>query len=164
MEYIPTIPSDTKPMTNLQKFYERAKFYADYNNGKGFDASPKNKAPQHLACAETVNAIHEDVFGEPICKINELSTYYLRRDLKERTDFKQVTREQAGPGTIIISATGYGGKNGIKHGHVGILYDYNNIMGNNSPTGLFNVNWTVDKWMKYYGEKGGYEVLFFNKL
>lgn len=159
MEYIPT-----KPMTNLEKFYQRAKFYADQNNGEGIDATPKDKAPDHLACAEALNKIHEDVFGEPICKINELSTYYLRRDLKERMDFKQVQEKDIGPGTIVISATGYGGKNGVEHGHVAMMYDTFRIMGNDSATGRFKINTNLDKWKKYYVVKGGYELLFFNKI
>lgn len=127
----------------------------------GTDASPDNLASSEYACADTVTSLINRV--DPSIKwTNKVSTYYLRRDLKAKSKFKQINIPERG--AIIISATGYGGKNGIKNGHCGIFLDSTNIASNNSFNGKLEQNYTLASWKNRYVTLGGYEVLYFRLL
>ncbi len=67
------------------------------------------------------------------------------------------------PGNVVISVTGTG--NGtITHGHAGICGKAGNIMSNDSATGLWQQNYSVVSWVKYYRGKGGMKVLVYEPI
>lgn len=120
----------------------------------GQDASPDDEAPDELACAETVNAIHKGAFGEFINVQGKLSTIYLALALAARADFLQVFDPL--PGDIVVSPT-----KGRIHGHTGIVGKFG-IMSNDSKTGRFERNYTLDSWKRSFGNRG-LETRFFRK-
>lgn len=127
----------------------------------GTDASPLDQAPDYLACAETVTTLIDKVVPG-IKWTARTATYFVRKDLIASPRFREVVVPLAGD--IIISATGYGGKNGITHGHIGIYMGNGVIASNTSKTGTFDENFTLDSWKRYYVTKGGYELRFFRLL
>lgn len=136
--------------------------YLSALNHVGKDASPNDLAPDEYACAETVNEIHRNTFGDYISSRNILSTYWMYLDLQSRPDFKQVSHPLAGD--IIISPTGYGKGSG----HVGIVGENGIVMSNNSfrdengVKGVFDENYTVPSWNRKYAALG-FPVVYFRK-
>lgn len=123
------------------------------------DASPNDLAPDEYGCAETVNAIHKKAFGFEIG--GNLSTYAMYQVLQNDPGFMRVDAPRRGD--IIISPTGYG--NGrLSNGHVGIMSSETEIMSNNSYTGKFEQNYSLQKWRDRYAVLGGYFVAFFRKV
>lgn len=139
----------------------REKLYTIAVGSLGTDASPADEAPDELGCAETVTELIAKV-NPMIQWTNRLSTYYMRNDMKNGKHFIQVA--YAEEGDICISATSSGGKNGITSGHVGIYMGNDQIASNDSRSGLFEINYTLASWRRYFVEKGGYEMLFFRLL
>lgn len=126
----------------------------------GRDASPNDVAPDELGCAESVQDVHKAAFGSYL-GANIVSTASLYQTLCARHDFAKVLNPL--PGDIIISPTGMGGKNGVLNGHTGIIAKYG-ILSNDSRTGTWEENYTLDAWRRYYGVKGGYPLFYFRKL
>lgn len=142
-----------KPLTNAEKLYITALSFL------GKDASPSDEAPDEFGCAETVNAIHKQCFGDSIG--GDVSTYRLYQALLKRKDF--IRAEVPETGDIIISPTGYG--NGVvKNGHAGIVMKDGKIASNNSKTGLFQENYTLISWDKRFAQLSGYPVYFYRKI
>lgn len=125
----------------------------------GTDASPNDVAPDEYGCAETVNEIHKKAFGFQIG--GTVSTYNLYSALKNSKLFIKV--DQPLEGDVVISPTGYGnGK--LKNGHVGIVGGSDLIMSNDSATGMFLENYTIDSWRKRYVDTGGYPMHYFRRV
>lgn len=124
----------------------------------GVDASPSDLAPDELGCAETVsNVINKAGFKMPIIlSTRELFNYFSRED-----SWAEVINPLAGD--VILSPTGFGGKNGITNGHTGIVGLNGVVMSNDSPTGKFLENYTLKSWEARYKIKGGYPIYFFRK-
>lgn len=140
--------------TNAEKLYKKAMSWLKK------DITPKDEIPDSVACAITVNAIHQDTFGDPIG--GYASTYLLYDALTKRKDFQKVDAPQRGD--IIISPTGYAGKGGtLTNGHVGIVGDGGVVLSNNSNTGLLETYFTLQKWSDYYGKKGKFPIYYFRK-
>ncbi len=136
-------------------------FHAALNHC-GTDASPDDDANDAYGCVDSIEEIHHKIFGEYIGAKKTLSTYWLKKYLDESPKFIRVPSPQEG--SIVLSPTGYGGKNGVKNGHVGIVGAGGVIMSNDSRTGLWDENYTVDSWHRYYATKGGYPVYFYNRI
>lgn len=135
------------------------RFYIIAVSCLGSDASPNDIAPDEYGCAETINAIHKKVFGFEIG--GGLSTYLLYNVLLTSKYFIKIDSPKAGD--IVISPTGYGnGK--LSNGHVGIVGKENVIMSNDSATGLFLENYTLDKWRARYVALGGYPMAYFRRI
>lgn len=146
---IPPMPPPVK--TNREKLHEEALKWI------GKDASPYNSAPQDLACAESVSTIVRRVVPTfPIV----LGTADLLGRLKNDKRFKGTLDPK--PGNIILSATGSG--NGSIRGHTGIFTIKEQIMANNSYTGLWGIHWDSVKWKDYYRIKGGMPTHYFELL
>ena len=140
-----------KLMGNRLILYETAKA------SLGRDASPLDRANDALGCAESVNAIHKKAFGFEIG--GSTSTALLFEALVDSPYFDRVSNPL--PGDVIISPTGSG--NGrVAHGHTGIVAKQG-IMSNDSDTGTWELNYTMDMWKRYYGQKGGFIVAFFRR-
>lgn len=63
------------------------------------------------------------------------------------------------PGDIIVSPTGTSSK-GAPHGHTGIILRYG-IASNDSNTGLFRENWSLQNWVDTYTHKLGFQTHIF---
>jgi hypothetical protein len=82
-------------------------------------------------------------------------TWVLNDTLSKDARFKQVVLFDALPGDIIVSPTGYG--NGtMPNGHTGVISDNNRIYSNDSATGKWLQNYTVQSWTARYKLSGGY--------
>jgi hypothetical protein len=125
----------------------------------GKDASPLDKAPDDLGCAETINYIHKQAFSSYIG--GGVSTTKLFFALDTDNTFTRVMKPIRGD--IIICPTGYG--NGeVSNGHTGIIGDNGLIMSNNSKTGKFDIHLTLADWRLRYQIKGGYPTYYFRKV
>lgn len=137
----------------------RSRLYIAAVSVLGTDASPNDIAPDELGCAETVNAIHRKAFGYEIG--GTVSTSQLYKALLKHSKFIAV--DSPLEGDVIISPTGYGnGK--LSNGHTGIMGKDKIIMSNDSATGLFKENFTLDSWRGYYASRGGYPVKIFRRI
>lgn len=118
----------------------------------GKDASPDEKAPDDLACAESVSNILRSIYPDfPII----ISTAELRKQLNKDTRFKSTLDIK--PGCILVSPTGSG--NGtIPNGHTGIFLTGDRIASNSSKSGLWEDNYSLDEWIAYYRDKGGFPL------
>ena len=125
----------------------------------GIDASPNDLAPDELGCAETVTTILKQVYPEtPIIT----GTYALYDFLQHpKNGWERIDSPQEG--CIVISPTGLGKKG--TNGHVGFVLADNVIASNSSwpnTLGKFLKNFTVDKWLSYFGGMS-YPVYYFKK-
>lgn len=149
-------PPIQKPMqTNLDKIYQYAKSHLNT------DASPTNQAPDSLACAETVWNVVYGATGLKISGSLIVSTNTLYKALLASPSFESVTEEEALPGSIVISPTGYSSQGIEAHGHTGIVAQFG-ILSNNSEDGKLEENYTKDTWRYYFGKLRGFPVCFFS--
>ncbi|MEK7662406.1 MAG: hypothetical protein AAB355_02865 [Patescibacteria group bacterium] len=138
-----------------KKLYEVAKTFLDK------DASPKDLATDEYGCAESLNAVCEAAWGEPIG--GGVSTYRMYYALLNHKKFVEVTSPLAGD--IILSPTGIGGgKNGIKNGHTGIVSSNGKIMSNNSDNGLWQEKYDLWSWRYRYVQLGEYKMLYYRRI
>lgn len=155
---VPPVPVEPPkpPKTAARTLYE----YALAQIGK--DASPADVAPDEYGCAETVcNIIHE-CFGDfPLEGGVIISTADLYKKLKKHPKFTQIA--EFGPGDVLVSPTGYG-NGGLANGHTGIVGENNVIMSNDSATGLFKENYTIESWVARYRKIGGFPLYFFRRI
>ena len=141
--------------TNRELFYTMALSVV------GTDASPNDLAPDELGCAESVDGIYFRLFKKHICD-NFLSTYWMYKALKEKPEFIRVLDKDVLPGDIVISPT-----QGANTGHVGIVGQNGIIMSNNSfkdsngVKGIFDENYTLASWRRYFFEKKGLGLHYF---
>lgn len=124
----------------------------------GTDASPSDLAPDELGCAESVSTILNKYESGRFNIVT--GTYSLLDSLLMRQDYKQVPVPI--PGAIIISATGTSTKKGAV-GHTGFVLENGVIASNDSRTGKFLKNYTVDTWNAYYKDKLAFPVYYFIK-
>lgn len=127
-------------------------------NSLGQDASPKDRAPDELGCAETVSELINLVTPFPIIT----GTWTLADNLKKNKKFIQIKNPKVG--AVIISPTGEGGTKEIPNGHTGIVGHNNKIMSNDSRTGTFEENYTVSSWEERYKKRGKYPVYYFELI
>ena len=140
----------TPDLTNQGKLYAAALLQM------GRDASPRDLEPDDVACVESVTTLIHQIRPEvPIMTGTWTFLEYLKRSsmLFQKTDDPK-------PGCIIISPTGTGnGK--LKNGHTGIIGKDGIIMSNDSASGLFLENYTLESWKHKYGKIGGFPVEFY---
>lgn len=120
----------------------------------------KDMAPieDEFGCAEAVNEIVYKTFGDYAG--GGASTYRMFSALTAHKKFKQVSEGAAGD--IIISPTGTGnGK--LANGHTGIMGENGSIMSNDSVSGFWQQNYSLDTWRARYQKLGGFPVLFFRR-
>ncbi len=124
----------------------------------GTEASPRDQAPDEVACAETATEIIRQVAPEvPIM----LGTWTLWDYMERSPRFKRTTVIK--PGTIIISPTGTSALRPAPFpGHVGFFLNEENIASNTSATGIFEHNYTLKKWQERWVVKGKYPVYYYD--
>jgi hypothetical protein len=114
-----------------------------------------------LGCAISVNALVARVKGHQVG--GGTSTYGLLQALVASSWFKEVKEPTFGD--IIISATETSTipNTPIAHGHTGVVGKYG-IMSNDSSSGLWKENYTLDTWKARYETLGGYPTRFFRLI
>lgn len=132
----------------------------------GIDASPADLAPDDVGCAETFCDIQ-------LAAGFKMPLYLSTTDLLNKEFLASKKWIRVGTpreGDAIIAATGEigAGKNGITHGHVGIVMGYSGggaiVASNNSYTGTFDENYTFASFVRRYRDKGGYTVYLFRRI
>lgn len=121
----------------------------------GKDASPRDLTADSTGCAESVTTLLKQIYPETPIITGTYSLFeWLQKNWKETT--------VATPECILISHTGSG--NGSMRGHVGILDENLNVMSNDSATGKWMTNYSLETWRKRYVEKGGFKMRYFTKI
>jgi hypothetical protein len=155
-----TRPAMKKHVGILQTIVERLtmrKSFLDVcTEALGTDVTPDDLVPDAVACAITVTTLLSKV-DATFPRV--AGTWTLYDILKHRKDYERVTVPS--PGTIIISPTGLGAPG--TNGHVGVFLRDGMIASNDSKTGKFVVNHTLDSWHRYYSEKLQYPIFMFTK-
>lgn len=123
----------------------------------GIDVTPSDLIPDTVACADTITTLIRNVDKTfPLVS----GTWTLYDILEHRKDWKRVT--EPSPETLILSPTGMGGSSMI--GHVGIFLKDGVIASNDSTTGKFMVNYTLDSWTKRYKKQGGLPIFLYKRV
>ena len=135
------------------------KLYEVACSALGTDASPENLARPEVACAETVTYLISLVDSN-IQWTNRLATFHMRKDMLRGKNFESVTHPRKG--SIVLSATDWDKNGNINVGHVGIYMGDNQIASNNSYTGIFDKNYSLDSWTRYFKDRKGLDVLYFD--
>ena len=126
---------------------------------KDQDATPRDIAPDGLACAETVSTILREYLAQkgiifPVI----ISTYELWKELEKREDlFERVYEPQSED--IVISPTKLNTRPDLMpHGHAGFYIDSDRIASNDSRTGQLKINYDRESWRQTFHYYGGYPV------
>ncbi len=158
MPLVPIIPAPIAPAPIAigERLYEAA--YA----ALGSKIAPRNIA--EVGCSYCVNHIYKQITDKDICSFPSNESTFSLYVAMARGPFTRFTEPRAGD--IVISPTTLG--NGVlPNGHVGIVGKNiapNGslwIMSNNSPTGTWEVNFTVDGWHRHYAILGGFPQVYF---
>lgn len=121
----------------------------------GKDVSPKDLAPDSLGCAESVTTLLRQIYpATPIITGTATLFEYLSNP---KNGWKETATPV--PEAIVLSYTGSG--NGTVRGHTGIVDENLNIMSNDSRTGKWITNYSLDTWRKRYVIGGGMKMRFF---
>lgn len=151
----PPIPIITPPMptkTKAEILYETA--LASLHK----DISPKDLAPDTLACMESMDGVWFAAFGEHLLPMPaRLSTQAGYQAMLKDPRLKQVFEPEVG--AIVISPTGSSSK-GAQHGHVGCVGKFD-IMSNDSNTGLWTDNYSKAAWIDVFHNTLGFPVKYF---
>lgn len=142
-----TISITPTPETAAQRLAEEAKQFL------GFDASPQNRAPQELSCAEGVVNIVNSCWPSTL-PTSIVSTAVLFETLKRSPRFKPTLNPIEG--CIVVSPTV-----GTNIGHTGIYTEANVIASNDSRDGKFRENYTRELWRSYFVKKKGLKGFLF---
>lgn len=135
--------------------------YALAAQGIGRDVSPRDLAPDDVACAESVSMLIQKIYpGFPtILSTAQLHTFFLNHT----ENFRKVDISNCLPGDIIVSPTGMGNNPRMPHGHTGILAK-EGICSNDSASGEWHEYYTLQTWINRYQKVGGYPVFIFRPL
>jgi hypothetical protein len=139
-------------MTNKEKLLEKSKEMI------GKEASPYDNAPDEFGCVESLCSIIRSSIARDFPL--ELATWKFLTLLKQDKRFK--TTLELEPGNIILSPTGSG--NGTVRGHTGIIGEDGTIMSNNSYTGLWESNYTINTWVERWRVVGGMPIYVFEPI
>lgn len=120
--------------------------------------SPLDRAPDYLACMESVDGVWFEAFGEHLLKPEDrLSTNKGYAAMLVDPRLKKIDTPEVG--AIVISPTGHSTK-GVSHGHTGIVGNFD-IMSNDSNSGLWSDNYTKAAWTNVFHRTLGFPVYYF---
>ena len=127
----------------------------------GMDVTPLDNVDDVVACAESVTT----VLRKAGIKIGIIpGTWTLERFLMNSP--KWVPVQSPEPGDVVMSATGTSnlGSSAPFRGHTGIVGPNNQILANNSDTGLWGAYYTIKTWEDRYSKRGGYPTTFYRYI
>ncbi len=150
----PIITPKVDTMINAEKLYQTAV------QSLGKDMSPLDKAADYLACMESVDGVWLATFGEHLlAPVDRLSTNRGYAAMLKDKRLELIPNEDAIPGDIVISPTGYSTKNSL-HGHTAIR-GKNTYMSNDSTTGLWTANYNIPNWKLVFHDTLGFPIYHF---
>lgn len=153
----PTQPPKTAPVAP----FASDRLYQAAVASLGRDMSPRDLAPDTLACAESLNGVYQFAFGIPIGTGPALTgTRALYQVLLSHSKFEQIYTPEKG--CVIINPTGYSSK-GAQHGHCGVVGNFD-IMSNDSATGKWTDNYTKAAWKDVFEKQLGFPTYYFRPL
>jgi len=141
---------------NLLLLRKSEYIYQEALNHIGVDASPDDLVDDVVGCAESVTTILQKHINMPIIT----GTYTLFEYMNKSGNFARVDIPTAG--NIVISPTGMG--DGSMRGHVGIIGRNDVIMSNDSYSGKWMANYTVQAWRSRYSGQGKMPVYFYKVI
>lgn len=144
-----------EPVPEPPKESNREILYRVAKDCLGRDMSPKDLAPDDLACAESINGVFREAFGADLVK-NVVSTTVLYNAMLKDPRLKKIPHSEIQPGDISIAVTGQSTK-GTLHGHVGIWGNYT-VMSNNSATGKWAAHYSLEAWKNVFENKLGFPL------
>ncbi len=148
----PAMPPTPPPLkeTPAEKLAEEAKMWL------GLDASPLDRAPDELSCAECiVNIVNHTWPGTFDTTI--VGTDVLFAALKRSPRFKGVLDPVVG--TIVVSP-----KTATAHGHCGVYTETDIIASNDSRDGKFRENYTRATWRSTFIKGRGLKGFLFTPV
>lgn len=155
-----SVPEDTStvPDTVPQDDSAAEKLYRTAFACIGKEVSPRDIAPDEIACVESLEEIYKKCFGRYISGTLKphLHTFALLKHLEDHPDFQEVEFPEIG--AIVVSATGTG--NNKIRGHAGIC-GKTHIMSNNSFTGNWEADYDYADWKLRYQHFGGMPTVYF---
>lgn len=144
----------SKPVEEINEEPE-SKLYQVAVSFLGKDASPRDFVQDGVGCAESLSTILRSFL--PTFQI-VTGTWSLLDALKVHPSFVQAMKPI--PGDIILCATGQG-KGSVVNGHTGVMGLNGKIMSNDSRSGLWTENYTLEAWNKYFVDKGKFPIYYF---
>lgn len=126
----------------------------------GTDITPDDLVPDTVACAITVSTLINRV-DATFPKV--AGTWTLYDILAHRNDYELVEATHRKPGDIVISPTGLSKSKTMPNGHTGIIMSDLSIASNDSATGKFMKNYTLESWTDRYVTKGGYPLFVYRR-
>lgn len=154
---IPTEPPKPLPMPEKTK---REHLYDTAYASRGKDMSPLDRAPDNLACMESMDGVYFAAFGEHLLTpANRLSTNLGYKSMLADPRLALIPNADALPGDMVISPTGYSTK-GTKNGHCG-CWGKSSVMSNDSSTGKWTANYSHAAWYNVFENVLGFPVYFF---
>lgn len=127
----------------------------------GRDMSPLDRAPDSLACMESLDGVFFEAFGEHlVAPENRLSTRLGYRAMAIDPRLRILGQEETPlPGDIVISPSGYS-TIGTEHGHTGIR-GKTTYMSNDSTDGKWKANYNLPNWKLVFHDTLGFPVFHF---
>lgn len=151
---LPVEPPKPLPMTKREHLYDTA------YKCRGKDMSPLDRAPDNLACMESMDGVYFAAFGEHLLTpANRLSTNLGYKSMLADPRLALIPNADALPGDMVISPTGYSTK-GTKNGHCGIR-GKTAYMSNDSTTSLWTANYNLANWELVFKKTLGFPVFHF---
>ena len=121
----------------------------------GKDARPLKLAPQRLGCAEAVSTVLHDF--DASLPNTTISTIKLNGYLRGSEKFKGTL--DLLPGNVIVSPT-----DDDSVGHTGIILEDGKICSNDSTTGVFSQNYTINSWVKKFRHEKGLRIFVYEAV
>lgn len=147
VEYLPVTPEPPKPAPQ-----PRTLQLADYARScLEQHLTLDESVPWGVGCAEAISKVLQDFGITGIPMKGFPGTVGIGAFLRGSSEFRATTIML--PGVVILEETGTG--NGKIRGHIGIVLDATTIASNNSETGKFSTQWTIQRWDDYYRKFGG---------
>lgn len=129
----------------------------------GMDASPQDVVPDEFGCAETLSKVIQKAFPDfhfpSLLSTREVYAYLMRSPSFEEVDEPMY-------GDVILSVTGLG-NGSVPNGHVGIVGKHLSpngslwVMSNDSRTGTWEANYSIEGWRRFFETRGGMKTHFF---
>jgi hypothetical protein len=145
-----------KQLLNLLLQRKSETIYQTALNSIGVDASPADLVDDVVGCAESVTNILRNHVNMPIITgTSSLFSYFEKSGNFARVDIPK-------EGYIVISPTGMG--DGSIRGHVGIVGKNDVVMSNDSRSGKWMANYTLQSWRARYSGQGKMPVYFYKVI
>ena len=157
------VPEPPKPLpmpekTKREHLYEVAKDIALAPVKR--DMSPLDRAPDRLACVESLDGVFFEAFGEHLfTPADRLSTARAYAAMRVDPRLELIKNEGALPGDVVVSPSGMSTK-GAPHGHTGIR-GKTTYMSNDSDTGKWLANYNLNNWKLVFQDTLGFPIFHF---